>query len=367
MTAPHEMPEPADSEFEQILHCSDERTGLDSVIAIHDTTLGPSLGGIRMRSYPDHAAATADAKRLAEAMSYKSALAGLDLGGGKSVINAAPASADRRELLLAHARHIESLGGRYIPAVDMGTTVADLDLVGTIVSTVSSRRRDPSDFTAGGVVAAIRAALWVTEGSGLSGTRVAIQGLGHVGAQIAALLAAEGARLVVADINDAVARRVQADTGATVVAPSEILAAEADVLCPCAAGGVVTAELAETLTTRYVIGAANNLLAEPAVAAMLRARRIVHVPDFVANAGGLIACAAEVQGDDSDLPDRIDHIGTTTEELLRAADQRGQDTVTVAMDMAKERMSSPRVTPEPRSSDRMWARTRPASSASSAP
>lgn len=151
------------------------------------------------------------------------------------------------------------------------------------------------------------------------------------------------------------------------VAPSEILAAEADVLCPCAAGGVVTAELAETLTTRYVIGAANNLLAEPAVAAMLRARRIVHVPDFVANAGGLIACAAEVQGDDSDLPDRIDHIGTTTEELLRAADQRGQDTVTVAMDMAKERMSSPRVTPEPRSSDRMWARTRPASSASSAP
>ncbi|NIH87117.1 Leu/Phe/Val dehydrogenase [Amycolatopsis granulosa] len=333
---------PGDPEFEQILHCSDDRSGLSSVIAIHDTTLGPSLGGIRMRRYPDQAAAAADAKRLAEAMTYKSALAGLDLGGGKSVINADPAAPGRNELLLAHARHIQSLGGRYIPAVDMGTTVADLRLVGTVVSTVSSSLRDPSDFTALGVVAAIRGAVQATEGRGLSGLRVGIQGLGHVGRQIADLLADEGVKLVVADIDDRRAREVRARTGAAVVPPSDILLADVDVLCPCAAGGVVDAELAKTLTARYVIGAANNVLADPALAATLRTRDIVHVPDFVANAGGLIACAAEVRGDDSDLLHRVAAIGDTTENLLRAADRRGQDTVSVAVQLAEERIAAAR-------------------------
>lgn len=332
----------SDSDFEQVLHCTDERTGLDSVIAIHDTTLGPSLGGIRMRAYADHEAAAADAKRLAEAMTYKSALAGLDLGGGKSVINADPAVSNRDELLLAHARHIESLGGQYIPAVDMGTTVTDLDLVGTVVSTVSSRRRDPSDFTARGVVAAIRAAVSETEGRDLSGVRVAVQGLGHVGRQIAVLLAAEGAKLVVADIDEARGRQVGVETGAMVVTPSDVLAADVDVLCPCAAGGVITADLADTLTARYIIGAANNALATPELAAALRGRDIVHVPDFVANAGGLIACAAEVQDDDSGLLTKVDAIGDTTTELLRTADIRDQDTVTVAMHLAKERIAARR-------------------------
>lgn len=338
----HGAPAPADSEFERILHCSDDPTGLDSVIAIHNTTLGPSLGGIRMRAYPDHEAAVTDAKRLAEAMSYKSALAGLNLGGGKSVINADPGAANRRELLLAHARHIESLGGRYIPAVDMGTTVDDLDLVGTIVSTVSSKRRDPSDFTARGVVAAIRAAVRSTEGSDLDAVRVGIQGLGHVGRQIAVILAANGAKLAVSDIDEARAREVGAEIGATVVAPAELLAAHMDVLCPCATGGVITEELVEQLTVRYVIGAANNILAEPAVAATLHARGIVHVPDFVANAGGLIACAAEVQDDDSTLHESVENIGTTTETLLRTAETLGQDAVTVAVRLAKERIATRR-------------------------
>lgn len=331
-----------DSAFEQILHCSDESTGLDSVIAIHDTTLGPSLGGIRMRAYPDHAAAAADAKRLAEAMTYKSALAGLDLGGGKSVINADPTASNRSELLLAHARHIESLGGRYIPAVDMGTTIEDLDLVGTVVSEVSSRRRDPSDFTARGVVAAIRAAVEVTEGSVLSGVRVGVQGLGHVGRQVAAMLASEGAKLVVADISEVRARELSAEIGATVVSPSEILTTEVDILCPCAMGGVVTEELAQRLTARYVIGAANNALADPSVAATLHAHDVVYVPDFLANAGGLIACAAEVQDDDTGLLESVDNIGTTTADLIRLASASRQDTVTVAVNLAKERIAARR-------------------------
>jgi leucine dehydrogenase len=329
-----------ESDFEEIVHCSDGRTGLDSVIAIHDTTLGPSLGGIRMRSYPDHAAATADAMQLAEAMSYKAALAGLGLGGGKSVINAAPDRADRDALLLAHGRRIKELGGRYIPAIDMGTTVEDLNLVGSVVSTVSSTKRDPSDFTARGVVAAIRAAVLETEGCDLAGVRVGIQGLGHVGAQVAVLLAAEGARLVVADIAEARSRSLAAEIGAEVVAPSDILTADVDVLSPCAAGGVVTTELAVNLIARYVIGAANNVLAAPEVATVLRTREIVYVPDFIANAGGLIACAAEVQNNDAALLEDVENIGTTTVEVLRAADRRGQDTATVAVQLAKERIAA---------------------------
>lgn len=334
---------PADNAFEQIVHCADERSGLDSVIAIHDTTLGPSLGGIRMRAYPSHDAAAADAKRLAEAMTYKAALAGLDLGGGKSVINAAPTAPNREELLLAHARHIESLGGRYIPAVDMGTSVADLDLVGTVVSTVSSRRRDPSEFTARGVVASIRAAVSATESSSLSGKRVAIQGLGNVGRQVAALLAAEGAELVVADVDTDRARKAGVVLGADVVSPSEVLTADVDVVCPCAAGGVITTDLAGRIRARYVIGAANNVLESGAVNAELQVRGIVHVPDFLANAGGLIACAAEVAGDDSSLADRVESIGRTTVTLLQEANRRQLDTVTAARRLAEERIAAHRV------------------------
>src|ERR1700753_1575777 len=144
-----------DRDFEQVVLCRDPRTGLESVIAVHDTTLGPSLGGIRMRSYATFGDALSDALNLAQAMTYKAALAGLDLGGGKSVINADPAAANRDDLLAAHARYIQALSGRYIPAVDMGTTVEDLELVGQYVTAVSSQRRDPPEMTARGVVAPI--------------------------------------------------------------------------------------------------------------------------------------------------------------------------------------------------------------------
>jgi leucine dehydrogenase len=331
-----------DDDFEDIVYCSDAGVGLQSVIAIHDTTLGPSLGGIRMRAYPNRAAAVTDAKRLAEAMTYKAALAGLDLGGGKSVINAAPDVANRDEILLAHARHIESLGGRYIPAVDMGTSVADLALVGTVVSKVSSRRRNPSEFTAQGVVASIRAAVHVTEGADLAGKRVGIQGLGHVGGRIAVLLAAEGAKLAVADIDSDRARRVGAELGAEVVSPSSVLTADLDVLCPCAAGGVITADLAQRIRAKYVIGAANNMLATSSVNLALQSRGIVYVPDFVANAGGLIACAAEIDDDDSALHARVETIGDTTGKLLRKSANRKLDTGAVALLLAEERIAARR-------------------------
>lgn len=343
ITSQTPVPVPHDRDFEEIVHCADERTGLDSVIAIHDTTLGPSLGGIRMRAYPSHEAAAADAKRLAEAMTYKAALAGLDLGGGKSVINAAPHASNRADLLLAHGRYIESLGGRYIPAVDMGTSVADLDLVGTVVSQVSSRRRDPSEFTARGVVASIRAAVGVTEGRSLAGKRIGIQGLGNVGGQVAALLAAEGATPVVADVDTDRARKAGVVLGAEVVSPSEVLTADVDVVCPCAAGGVITTALVGRIHARYVIGAANNMLESAEVNTALQARGIVHVPDFLANAGGLIACAAEVVGDDSSLADRVENIGDTTVRVLREAGKRQLDTVSTARMLAEERIAAKRL------------------------
>jgi leucine dehydrogenase len=332
----------ADSEFEEVVHCVDDETGLDSVIAIHDTTLGPSLGGIRMRAYPDHEAAAADAKQLAQAMSYKAALAGLALGGGKSVINADPRSANRNQLLVAHARYIEKLRGRYIPTIDMGTTVEDMALVASVTSTVSSQRRDLSSFTARGVVAAIRAAVRATDEHSLQGVLVGVQGLGNVGSETARLLAAEGATLVVADIDQDRASRIATELGATRVAPDEVMTAAVDVLCPCAIGGVVTGPVVEGMSARYLIGSANNLLDTPALAADLRDKGVIFVPDFIANAGGLIACAAEVQGIDSTLESDVDEIGTTTTTLLRAASVSGRDTMSVAVDLAKERIDARR-------------------------
>lgn len=331
-----------DRDFEQVVLCRDPQSGLESVIAVHDTTLGPSLGGIRMRAYPGFDAAVADALNLAEAMTYKAALAGLDLGGGKSVINADPADPRRADLLAAHARFIQSLSGRYIPAVDMGTTVDDLELIAQYTDRVSSQRRDPSYYTARGVVAAIRAAVQLNDAATLSGARVAVQGLGHVGRLVVSMLTEQGAHTVVSDIDATRVREAVDEFGAVAVAPDDILLGDVDVLCPCAAGGVVDDVVAEDLKARYVIGAANNVLSSPAVAAQLAARRILHVPDFVANAGGLIACDAEIRGDDAALLDMVDRIGDTSARILAQARDRDTSSVQVAIDLARARLASRR-------------------------
>jgi leucine dehydrogenase len=329
-------------DFEQVVLCRDPGSGLESVIAVHDTTLGPSLGGIRMRSYPTFGDAVDDALNLAQAMTYKAALAGLERGGGKSVINADPAAANRRDLLVAHARYIEALAGRYIPAVDMGTTVEDLELVGRHVTTVSSQRRDPSAMTARGVVAAIRAAVALHDDVTLTGARVAVQGLGHVGEHVARLLSEAGAQLLVTDVDAARVREACQRYGATPVLVDDIIGADVDVLVPCAAGGVIDADTAGTVKARYVIGAANNLLADDALAVTLAQRGIVHVPDFVANAGGLIACDAELHDDDSTLLTRVDGIGQTAAAVLERAAETGQDTVAVAVELATARLERSR-------------------------
>ncbi|MEJ8280852.1 Glu/Leu/Phe/Val dehydrogenase dimerization domain-containing protein [Pseudonocardia spirodelae] len=325
-------------DFEQLTLVRDPESGIRSAVAVHDTTMGPALGGVRMRRYPSHADAVRDAMALARAMTVKSALAGLDLGGGKSVIDAEPTRANKDRFLPVHARHVASLGGRYVPGADMGTDAADMDVLAKHVPVVSSRR-DPSPFTARGVLRAVVATLeW--SGTGLEGRRVAVQGLGKVGRSLVGLLRDAGATVLVADVDDARVREARDVAGAVPVGVGEILTADVDVLCPCAAGGVLTPAVVDGLRARALVPGANNPLSGDAVAAALHARGVAHVPDFVANAGGVIACEAEVHGCDDGIEAKIEAIGTTAVAVLDAAARRGTDTVAVAHELAAERLAA---------------------------
>lgn len=332
----------AQRDFEQVMLCRDPATGLESVIAVHDTTLGPALGGVRMRRYPSPEAAIADALDLAQAMTYKAALAGLELGGGKSVINADPTVANKAALLAAHARYIATLEGRYIPGVDMGTTIEDLKLIGQWAPVVCSQRGDPSLFTARGVVRSIEAALPYADLDGLSGRGVAVQGLGSVGHHVVRMLVELGARVLVADVDETRVARVCAELGATPVAVADVLSTDVDVLCPCAAGAVITADVVAALRARVLAGAANNVLADRGLASVLAARGIVHVPDVIANAGGLMAVEAELRDDETELEARVDAIATTTDAVLARSAATGADTVSVALALAQERLDARR-------------------------
>ena len=324
-------------DFEQLTLLRDPETGIRAAVAVHDTTMGPSLGGVRMRRYPSHDDAVRDALALARAMTVKSALAGLDLGGGKSVIDAEPTPENKARFLPVHARHVASLGGRYIPGADMGTDAADMDVLAKHVPVVSSRR-DPSPFTARGVFRAVGATpAW---GGDLTGRRVAVQGLGKVGRALVTLLREAGATVVVADTDDDRVREAREVAGAVPVGVDEILTADVDVLCPCAAGGALTPAVVDGLRARAVVPGANNPLASDGQAATLRERGVVYVPDVVANAGGVIACEAEVHGCDGGVDAKIDAIGATAAEILDAAAARGTDTVTVAYEVARERLTA---------------------------
>jgi leucine dehydrogenase len=327
-------------DFEELVLCRDSDSGLRSVIAIHNTTLGPALGGVRMQAYPSQDDAIRDAMNLAQAMTYKSALAGLNLGGGKSVINAPATSAHRTALLARHAQFIASLGGRYIPGADMGTNANDMSLLAQWLTKVSSRR-DPSRFTARGVLRSIEAAVaWTGEARALVGQRVAVQGLGKVGFHLVELLRTAGAEVFVADIDVDRVTRAQRAHGAVPVPVEDILFTDVDIVCPCAAGGAVTEQVIDTLKARMVIPAANNTLANDPIASLLAARGIVYVPDFVANAGGVISCEAEVYGNDEELDAKIDTIAHTTTAILQEAAERSLDVVTVAHEIALRRLET---------------------------
>ncbi|MDX1465188.1 MAG: Glu/Leu/Phe/Val dehydrogenase dimerization domain-containing protein, partial [Halomonas sp.] len=289
---------------QQIVFGSDEASGLRAIIAIHDTTRGPALGGLRIFPYASDAEALTDVLRLSRGMTYKSALADLPLGGGKAVIIADPRRHKTPELLRAMGRLVDSLGGAYITAEDSGSSEDDMRLIAEATEHVGGLPRhgqasgDPSPFTAWGVYCALRSAVRHRLGrDDLTGLRVAVQGVGHVGAHLARHLHEAGARLVLTDVDSAALAHLAEELGAETVAPGAIVDAEVDVFAPCALGAALTEDVVARLTATVVCGAANNQLASPEMAERLQERGILYTPDYVANAGGVIEIAWQRRDD----------------------------------------------------------------------
>jgi leucine dehydrogenase len=290
----------AEMGHEQLVLCQDRASGYRGIVAIHSTTLGPALGGTRFWNYASDEEAIVDALRLARGMTYKNAVAGLNLGGGKSVIIGDNKTALREMIFRAHGRFVESLGGRYITAEDVGTSTADMDYVHMetdYVSGLAGRSGDPSPVTAHGVFRAIQASAKERWGSDdLSNRTVAVQGCGHVGYYLAKELHETGAKLVVTDIDAERVKRAVSEFSARAVLPDEIYAVQADIFAPCALGAIINDRTIPQLRVEIVAGAANNQLLEERHGDELEARNIMYAPDYVANAGGVINVYSELAG-----------------------------------------------------------------------
>ncbi len=294
-------------DHEEVHFINDRSAGLKAIIAIHNTNLGPALGGCRMWPYATEADAVTDVLRLSRGMSYKAAMAGVALGGGKSVVIADSRKDKSPELLHAMGRWIDSLGGRYITGEDIGTNPFDMAEIRKETKCVSCLRKedggygDPAPMTALGVLQAIRAGVEKAYGAGsLDGVHVAVQGVGNVGTNLCRLLHEAGARITVTDVYADSLEAAAAEFDATAVAPDDIYAVEAEVFAPCAMGAVLDDDTIPRLSTKVVAGAANNQLAEDRHGQALADRGIVYLPDYVANGGGLISCDAEWYRHDPD-------------------------------------------------------------------
>jgi leucine dehydrogenase len=345
--------QPVTLEHEQLLVRRGARSGLYCAVAVHSTVRGPSLGGCRMWRYDDSASGVADALRLARAMTYKAAVAGLPLGGGKGVImlhDGAPQGRARRDVLLDFGETVDALGGAYITAEDVGTASRDMTVIAEATRHVSGLAQarggsgDPSPYTALGVQAAVLASCERAFGSAsLKGRSAAVVGLGNVGLRLARLLARKGASLVVSDIDER--KRAEADKlGARWMAPDRALVAEVDVLAPCALGGVLNEDTVPRLQAPVIAGAANNQLADESVADLLAQRDILWAPDFVANAGGIINISVELEPDGYDpkrARSRVQGIGDTLRAIYDGA-AGGITPLTAAMELARRRLAEPR-------------------------
>lgn len=285
---------------EQVSLWYDPESGYRGIIAIHDTTLGPALGGTRFWSYKSDLEALVDVLRLSRGMTFKAAMAGLNLGGGKSVIIGDYRTEHRGPIFRAHGRHVASLGGRYITAEDVGTSPADMEYIRQeteYVAGLVDRSGDPSPVTAFGVYRGMKACARFCYGDDdLGGRKIAVQGVGHVGYHLCRQLRAEGATLTVSDIDDAKVQRVVKELGANAVGPDGIYDVKADVFAPCALGAVINDDTIDRLTVAIVAGGANNQLATERHGDMLHERDIVYAPDYVINSGGLINVNAELEG-----------------------------------------------------------------------
>jgi len=338
-------------EHEELLVHRGERSGLSMAIAIHSTALGPALGGARLWRYRALGDAIADALRLSEAMTYKAAAAGLELGGGKAVLCVPPdrelSADDRRDLMLDLGDAVESLEGRYVTAEDVGTGTGDMAIVGERTGHVVGRPADsggsgdPSPVTARGVEAAIRACCEHRYGSNdLDGRVVTIVGLGHVGLALAERLAAAGCELRVSDIDDG-KREAAGRLGSLWVDPEGATGTECDVFAPCALGGAISRQSIDQLRCEIVCGSANNVLADDSLAAALDERRILYAPDFIANAGGLINVYGELRELGRDEVDElVDGIGSALGRVFEVASARSVTPLEAAKEVAEEALDA---------------------------
>ena len=312
-----------DSEHEQVLQCIDEAARYHALIALHSTRLGPAVGGTRYWSYPSIQEALTDVLRLSRGMTFKCAVAGLDLGGGKAVILARP-HPNRTALFRAHGRAVHSLEGRFVTGEDVGTSPSDMAIVRQEtphVAGLPALSGDPSPVTARGVFRAIAAAAFYRwGGDSLGGHTVLVQGCGNVGSSLARQLAQAGASVVVSDIDQARAQIVAADTGGRTVAPDEVYDVVADVFAPCALGAILNPDTIPRLKVEIVAGGANNQLAHESDADALAGRDILYVPDYVANAGGVMNGCRELLGwDQQSSASRVDGIFNTVLTILETA------------------------------------------------
>jgi leucine dehydrogenase len=335
---------------EQVAFFNDDETGLRAIIAVHNTNLGPALGGVRMWPYASDSEAVRDVLRLSRGMTYKSALAGLPFGGGKSVIIGDPHRDKNDALMRAMGRCVDKLAGRYIAAEDSGTSVADLQQMATqtdhVVGIVSKntaagelRSGDPSPATARGVFVGLQAAVRHKFGrSDLEGTRVAVQGVGNVGLRLVQYLHDAGARCWISDTHAERVERAVDEMGATPVAADDILGLEVDVFAPCALGAVLNSDSIPQLQARVVAGAANNQLQNSAHGATLLREGILYAPDYVINAGGVIDVAFERTGYDLErVVAKVEGIASSLEGIFERSDHEQRPTSEVADDVARER------------------------------
>ncbi|HEX6784612.1 MAG TPA: Glu/Leu/Phe/Val dehydrogenase dimerization domain-containing protein [Sphingomicrobium sp.] len=343
MTTPWGLPD--FDAHEDVHFFADEKSGLRAIIAIHSTHLGPAGGGARFWHYAQGDEALTDALRLSRGMSYKNAMAGLPLGGGKSVILADEDRTKTPEMLHAFGRAVEKLGGRYVTAEDVGINVADMIEIARSTKYVAGLPNsggdvggDPGPHTSLGVFLGIKAAVkWALGKESLNGLHIALQGAGSVATGVALHACAEGARLTIADVDQAKAQKLADRSGGKVVSADEILELEADVLSPCALGAVLDANSIPKLKVPVVAGGANNQLATPEDGERLHARNILYAPDYVINAGGIINVCTEYlgDGDASLVRRRIEGIPVRLQQIWSEGAETGRDPASVADAMAQ--------------------------------
>src|SRR5690625_143543 len=339
----------ANDDYEQLLFCQDKNSGLKAMIAIHDTTLGPALGGARMWTYDSEEKAIEDALRLARGMTYKNAAAGLNLGGGKAVIIGDPNKDKNEEMFRAFGRYIQSLNGRYITAEDVGTTVDDMDFIHMETDYVTGTSGfgssgNPGPVTAYGVYKGIQATAKEAFGTdSLAGKTVAVQGIGNVAFRLCHYLYEEGAQLIVTDINKKAVEKAVEKFGATAVDPDDIYDVACDIYSPCALGATLNDETIPKLQAKAIAGSANNQLKLEKHGDDLYERGIVYAPDFVINAGGVINVADELQPNGYQQERAMKKVESIYDNLMKVFEISNRDQIPTYLDadrMAEERIAS---------------------------